>query len=219
MTSQTPQRRILIVDDHPLVRRGLSHLIENEEALTVCGEAADFDEAMNLVRQDRPDLAVVDISLAGKSGLDLIKRLQVYDDTIRILVSSMHDEVMYAQRCIRAGASGYINKEVATESVIEAINQVLDGEIYLSPEMTRRVVRNLAGGGGENEPLVAKLTDRELEVFSLIGRGNTTREISECLKLSIKTIETYRENIKSKLDITTSAELSRHAVQWVLENG
>ena len=219
MATKSKIRKILIVDDHPLVRRGLSDLISDEQTLAVCGEAADCDEAMQMLRECRPDLVIVDISLGGKSGLDLIKRICVHDSTIRILVSSMHDEVLFAERCIRAGATGYINKEVATERVIEAINHVLAGEIYLSPKMTRRILRNVAGANLQDEPPIAKLTDRELEVFALIGRGNTTREISQNLNLSIKTIESYRENIKSKLGITTSAELSRHAVQWVLENG
>ena len=219
MATKSKIRKILIVDDHPLVRRGLSDLISDEQTLAVCGEAADCDEAMQMLRECRPDLVIVDISLGGKSGLDLIKRICVHDSTIRILVSSMHDEVLFAERCIRAGATGYINKEVATERVIEAINHVLAGEIYLSPKMTRRILRSVAGANLQDEPPIAKLTDRELEVFALIGRGNTTREISQNLNLSIKTIESYRENIKSKLGITTSAELSRHAVQWVLENG
>jgi DNA-binding NarL/FixJ family response regulator len=212
-------RRVLIVDDHPLVRHGFAKLISDEPNLQVCGEASDADEAMVMIKKYRPELAIVDLSLGGMSGLDLIKRIGGFDESIRILVVSMHDEVLFAQRCVRAGASGYINKEVATERVIEAINQVLAGEIYLSPAITRRVLKNIAGGGDKDSSPISRLTDRELEVFALLGRGNTTREISELLNLSIKTIETYRENIKSKLDITTSAELSRHAVQWVLENG
>ena len=219
MAIKSNARKILIVDDHPLVRRGLADLISDERTLQVCGEAADGDAAMKLLRACRPDLVIVDISLGGKSGLDLIKRICVHDNSIRILVSSMHDEVLFAERCVRAGAMGYINKEVATERVIEAINHVLDGEIYLSPKMTRRILRNVAGANVQDEPAVAKLTDRELEVFALIGTGNTTREISQTLNLSIKTIESYRENIKAKLGINTSADLSRHAVQWVLENG
>jgi len=210
----------MIVDDHPLVRRGLAELISAEPDLEICGEAADADEAIQRIQDLKPDLAVIDIALKGSDGITLIKRIKAHQLDVKMLVSSMHDESLFAERALRAGAMGYINKEEATDLVIQAIRQVLGGQVYLSAEMTNRLLHGVVSSREliEKSP-VDTLSDRELEVFGLLGRGLTTREIAEQLHLSVKTIETYREHIKSKLSLETSAELTRHAVQWVLENG
>ncbi|QDU93185.1 response regulator [Lignipirellula cremea] len=214
----SPVARILLVDDHPLVRRGFGELISARSDMEVCGEAADADAAMEQIEATQPDLVVVDISLADINGIELIKRIRGKDDGIKILVASMHDESIYAERALRAGATGYVNKEVATDKVIEAILQVLSGQVYLSSTMTDDLLhRVVTGATGETSP-VDMLSDRELEVFEKIGRGMTTREIAEMLKLSVKTIETHREHIKIKMRLRNAAELTRAAVQWVLEN-
>jgi len=212
--------RILIVDDHPLVRSGLSELISDEPTLEVCGEAAEAGEALQLVNSTKPDLVVVDISLKSGNGIELIKRIKSRQPKIKMLVSSMHDENLYAQRALNAGAMGYVNKQEATEKVVEAILHVLRGEIFLSPAMRERLLHRLVRDPNAlNQSPVETLSDRELEVFQQIGTGLTTRQIAKEMHLSAKTIETYREHIKTKLSIDTAAELSRHAVQWVLENG
>jgi DNA-binding NarL/FixJ family response regulator len=217
--SSTRTMRILIVDDHPIVRQGLALLIANEPDLEVCGEAADAAEAIQLLTTARPDLIVVDISLHSGNGIELIKQIKARDEHARMLVSSMHDEALFAERALRAGAMGYVNKAEATEKVLEAIRQVLRGKIYLSPRMTERMLCRAVGSEEnlESSP-IDTLSDRELEVFELIGQGLTTRQIANKLHLSPKTVETYRENIKSKLNLTNATELTRHAVQWTLEN-
>jgi DNA-binding NarL/FixJ family response regulator len=210
--------RILLVDDHPIVRKGLAALIEEEDDLEVCGEAADSIEAMQQVESLQPDLVVVDISLKKGDGLDLVKQLKSRNRGIHVLVASMHDESLFAERALRAGAQGYINKEEASTNIISALRHVLANKLYLSPAMTDRLLQRIAQPESEpGQPAVDRLSDRELTVFALIGQGRTTRQIAEQLHLSIKTVETYRENIKSKLNLANSAELSRHAVQWVLE--
>jgi len=214
------KRRILIVDDHPLVRAGIAALIGNEPDLMVCGETAVFSEALQLARGTEPDLAIVDLSLADGSGLELVKRLKGCEPDVQILVCSMHEESLFAQRVLNAGAMGYINKQEATSHVIEAIRRVLDGKVYLSERMTERVLYGLAGGGAlGGAASIRNLTDRELEVLSLIGRGLVTSEIAEQLHLSVKTVETHREKIKKKLNLSSGGELTRYAVQWVLEQG
>ena len=211
--------RIAIVDDHPIVRQGLSQLIAQHPGLEVCGEAADAVEALQMVSEKRPDLIIVDISLSSGNGIELIKQIKARDDRVKMLVSSMHDESLFAERALRAGAMGYINKGEATEKVFEAIHQVLGGKIYLSPRMTDRM---LCRAIGTDDALagspIDSLSDRELEVFELIGQGLTTRQIASKLELSPKTVETYRENIKSKLNLSNATELTRHAVQWTLES-
>jgi DNA-binding NarL/FixJ family response regulator len=207
------------VDDHALVRRGLATLIGDERDLEVCGEAADTVEALAAVSALKPDLVVLVLSLKTGHGLDLIKQIRSHDDHARILVLSMHDERLFAERSLRSGAMGYINKEEATAKVIEAIRQVLAGRVYVSSAMTERLLKRAAETGESKVKLPSEtLSDRELTVFQMIGQGVATREIAERLKLSIKTVETYREHIKAKLGLRNSAELSRHATQWVLEN-
>jgi DNA-binding NarL/FixJ family response regulator len=211
--------RVLIVDDHPAVREALALRIGRQPDLEVCGEASDMSEALRLIAEARPDVAVVDLSLKTGSGIDLIKRIKDRDDTIRILVWSMHSESLYAERALRAGALGYVNKDQATGTIVEAIRRVLEYKVYLSEAMTERVLQRSVGGAREEvarSPLDA-LADRELEVFGLIGDGVKTAQIAERLHLSVKTIETYRDRIRQKLNLSDGAELVRCAVQWALE--
>jgi len=212
--------RILIVDDHPAVREALASRIGRQPDLEVCGEAADMSEALGLVADTQPDLAVVDISLKTGSGIDLIKRIKDRNDSVRMLVWSMHSESLYAERALRAGALGYINKDQATDKIIEAIRRVLEGKVYLSDAMAEKMLHRAVGVGREEvtrSPLDA-LADRELEVFRLIGHGVKTAEIAKQLHLSVKTVETYRDRIRQKLDLSDGTELAHYATQWVLEN-
>jgi DNA-binding NarL/FixJ family response regulator len=212
--------RVLIVDDHPVVREGLALLISAQPDLEVCGEAEDVASACRLLDEARPDVVVVDISLPGGGGLELIKRIRAHRPTIRMLVSSIHEEGAYAERALRAGALGYINKREATRTLLDAIRRVRDGHIYLSEQMTDRLLSRAVAGG---EPAVDgssvdSLSDRELDVFESIGRGESTREIADRLHLSGKTVETYRERIRKKLGLKTGGELARRAMEWVLGN-
>ena len=212
--------RILIVDDHPAVREALASRIGRQPDLEICGEAADMSEALGLVADTQPDLAVVDISLKTGSGIDLIKRIKDRNDSVRMLVWSMHSESLYAERALRAGALGYINKDQATDKIVEAIRRVLEGKVYLSDAMAEKMLHRAVGGGREEvtrSPLDA-LADRELEVFRLIGQGVKTAEIAERLHLSVKTVETYRDRIRQKLDLSDGTELAHYATKWMLEN-
>lgn len=212
--------KVLIVDDHPIVREGLAARIAREPDMRVCGEAEDVLPALELVKAERPDLVVVDLSLKTGQGLELIKRIQSCAPQTKTLVSSMYDESLYAERALRAGAAGYVNKGEMSEKIIEAIREVLQGRIFLSPAMTERLLYRAVGSPPELvQSPIESLSDRELEIFKLIGQGKTTRAIAGELHLSIKTIETHRENIKTKLHLPNAAELSRAAVQWVMENG
>ena len=220
--NQTIKRaRILIVDDHPAVREALASRIGRQPDLEVCGEAADMSEALRLVADTQPDLVVVDISLKTDSGIDLIKRIKDRNDSVRMLVWSMHSESLYAERALRAGALGYVNKDQATDKIIDAIRRVLEGKVFLSDAMAEKMLHRAVGGGREDvtrSPLDA-LADRELEVFRLIGQGVKTTDIAERLHLSVKTVETYRDRIRQKLDLSDGTELAHYATQWALENG
>jgi len=210
--------RILIVDDHPLVQTGLTSLIEREPDLEICGRSASIGEALELVRSTSPDLAIVDLSLADGNGLTLVKRLRASHSHIRTLVCSMHDEALFAYRAIKAGAMGYIGKEEATTKVVDAIRRVLSGKVWLSANMSDRVFEGLVSGGSVPAgSSVDNLSDRELEVFELIGRGLGASQLAERLHLSVKTIESHRENIKKKLGLRSAAELTRRAMQWSLD--
>jgi DNA-binding NarL/FixJ family response regulator len=211
--------RVFIVDDHPLVREGLTALFAGQPDLEVCGEADDLAPALDLVKAKKPDVVVVDVSLKSGSGIDLIKQLKARDADCKILVSSMYDESLYAERALRAGAMGYINKQEMPQKVLDAVRQVLDGKMYLSPAMTDRMLHRAVRRDDTPASPVSALSDRELEIFQLVGRGQTTRQIANALHLSVKTVESHRENIKTKLNLTNSAELVRQAVQWVLGNG
>ncbi len=207
--------RIFIVDDHPIVRQGLTELINHEQDLEVCGHAEDASEAMGTIKKLQPDMAIVDISLKETSGMELIKDIKVQYPNLVVLALSMHDESLYAERALRAGARGYVMKAEATEKVITAIRKILGGQIYVSDRMSAKMVRKLVEGGPDaGESAIERLSDRELEVFHLIGQGYGTRQIAERLHLSIKTIETYREHIKEKLNLADANELLQYAIQW-----
>ena len=213
--------RILIVDDHPAVRMALAMLIGQQSDLEVCGEAADMSEALRLVAATQPDVAVIDISLKTSCGLDLIKRIKDRNNAVRMLVWSSHSESLYAERALRAGALGYVNKDQATEKIVEGIRRVLEGKVYLSDVMIETMLQRATGEERKEitrSPLDA-LANRELEVFRLIGQGVKTAAIAERLHLSVKTIETYRERIRHKLDLSDGTELAHYATKWLLENG
>ena len=216
--SQTAERKknILIVDDHPLVRKGIRSLLEQETDFSVVGEAASRGEVLDFLRKNPTDLILLDISLQGSDGIEVTKAVRSEFETIPILIVSMHDEGLYAERALRAGANGYIMKQEVAESVIKAIRQVLSGKIFVSDNMRQKVLRDLTQPKSDvKSSPIERLSDRELEVFRLIGEGRGTREIAEALHLSIKTIETYRAHIKEKLSIRSAAELARAAVNWV----
>ncbi len=207
---------ILIVDDHPVLRRGLASLIESEPDLTVCGEASTCESALEAVQQTQPDLVTVDLELDGSDGLQLIKQMKSRHQEIPVLVLSMHDEEVYAERCLKAGARGYLTKQELDESVLVAIRRLLDGELHMSAKLGARLAAKFVSGGSPttDSPLDA-LSNRELQVFRLIGRGRSTRQVAEDLHLSVKTIESHREHIKHKLSIETAAELAQRATRWV----
>lgn len=213
----TPRRsRVLIVDDHPAVREVLALRIRRQPDMEVCGEAADMSEALRLFNTAEPDAAVVDISLKSGSGLDLIKRIKDRNHHVRILVWSMHGDALYAERALRAGALGYINKDQATEKIIEALHRVLEGKVWLNSEMVDSMLQRSVGSGKQgsaNSPMDA-LADRELQVFQLIGEGVKTAEIADRLHLSVKTIETYRDRIRKKLDLIDGTALAHYATLW-----
>ena len=220
MTNTKTPSNILIVDDHPMMRDGLATRISNEADLAVCGEADDVHEALRLVAELSPDLVMIDISLKTGHGIDLVKQIRARHPKMKMLVNSMYDERVYAERSLQAGALGYLNKETARENVIDAIRTVLAGRTYLSPEMTDRIVKSRVGGMIEpGKSPIESLSERELQVLALIGQGKTTSAIANELHLSVHTIDTYREKLKIKLNLANSAELNRYAVQWVLENG
>lgn len=217
-TPATETSRILIVDDHPLFREGLHQLIDREPGLTVCGEAADSSEALQLVEEKSPDVVVVDISLGSQSGIDLIKSLKTKNPELTVLVVSMHDESLYAERALRAGAMGYVMKHESPKTVKTAIRRVLAGEMYLSERMATSLVQKLMHGGEEPlESSVSQLSDRELEVFRLLGHGKGTREIATELDLTVPTINSFRARIKEKLRLKNSSELLLQAIHWVQE--
>ena len=211
--------RILIVDDHPVMRKGLSQVINDQTDMEVVGEASNIPEALEKIQDLKPDLVIVDISLGDGNGIELIKQIRSRGEEPRMLVSSMHDESLFAERAIRAGAQGYVNKHEDTSRLIQALRDIRQGRIALSEKMTDRLLNRVAGRHDDGGSPLDRLTDRELEVFRLIGDAMTTREIAARLELSRKTVETYRENIKAKLNLSNAAELTRHAVQWVLEEG
>ncbi len=208
--------KVFLVDDHPLVREWLSQLIQRETDLMVCGEAEDTQDAVAKIGDTKPDVVIADISLKTTHGLELVKDLQAQFPKLPVLVLSMHDESLYAERVLRAGAMGYITKQESTRKVLQAIRQVLGGQIYVSEKMAARMVHKLvAGRQQEHTSPVERLTDRELEVFQLIGKGQGTRKIAEELHLGIKTVESYRARIKDKLKLEDGTQLLQQAIQWV----
>lgn len=207
--------RVFIVDDHPIVRLGLIRLINAQPELEFAGEAESGPEALEALDGANPGLIIVDLALKGMDGIELIKEIRKRYELLPVLVLSMLDETVYAERALRAGATGYVMKQAATETLLEAIRRVLRGEVYVSESMTSRILRQLATGRSESGSPVEDLSDRELQVFRMIGQGQSTREVAEELKLSIKTIETYRENIKKKLGLSSASELVHRAVEWI----
>ena len=208
--------KVLIVDDHPIVRQGLAGLINQEPDLTVCGEAADSKQALQAIKALTPDFAIVDISLPGVEGFELVKSMLSRNPELPILVLSMNDETLYAERALKAGAKGYIMKAQGAQNLITAIRRVLDDDIYISDKIAKRILRNFATGkNNELSSSTDLLSDREVEVLTFIGKGYGTRQIAETLHLSAKTIETYRAHIKDKLQLANSSEVIQYAIQWV----
>jgi DNA-binding NarL/FixJ family response regulator len=205
----------MVVDDHPIVRQGLTLLINREPDLVVCGEAEEAMGAMHVLASSRPDVLIVDISLSGPDGIDLLKNIRTTHPTLPVLILSMHDETIYAERALRAGANGYIMKQEATEKVLVAVRRILNGEIYVSDHIANKMLKHyITGAGSLRNSSIADLSDRELEVFRLIGEGHGTRQIAEELHLSIKTVESYQAHIKEKLSLRSARELMQHAIQW-----
>ena len=217
MSVQAKKCRVLLVDDHPIVRQGLALLIDREADLSVCGEAEGAHSAFHAIETLRPDIVVLDISLSGPDGLDVLKEIRMKSGSLPVLILSMHDETIYAERAMRAGANGYIMKQEATEKVLVAIRRILQGEGYLSDRLTSTMLQQFVRGSSpvKSSPLLA-LTDRELEVFRLIGEGHGTRQIADELHLSVKTIESYQAHIKEKLALRNARELVQHAIEWTV---
>src|SRR5580692_7819695 len=221
LASQTKKYRVLLVDDHPIVRQGLALLIDREADLSVCGEAEGSHTAFHAISTLRPDIVVLDISLSGPDGLDVLKEIRTKTTNLPVLILTMHDESIYAERAMRAGANGYIMKQEATEKVLVAIRRILGGGVYLSERLTSTMLQQFVRGASPaktaapvmTSPLV-NLTDRELEVFRLIGSGHSTRQIADELHLSVKTIESYQAHIKEKLALRNARELVQHAIEW-----
>jgi DNA-binding NarL/FixJ family response regulator len=210
------KRTVFVIDDHPIVREGLTQLINREPDLTVCGTAEDIYEALKAMQTLKPDIALADISLKGADGIELIKNLKIRMPALPVLVLSIHDESIYAPRALRAGARGFIMKQEATENVLLALRRVLSGEIYLSKRMANKMLQQFVGAPGTAQKFsIDRLSDRELEVFRLIGQGHGTRRIAEELRLSVKTVESYREHIKEKMTLSDASELVQHAIQWL----
>jgi DNA-binding NarL/FixJ family response regulator len=213
-TSSLPSKcRVFLIDDHPIVRQGLALFINRERDLMVCGEADGAASAPQAIRDSAPDFIVLDISLDGPDGLDLLKAVRVTYPNLPVLVLSMHDESTYAERALRAGANGYIMKQEATEKVLIAIRHILRGEVYLSDRLTNRMLQQFAHGSISPHDPLARLSDRELEVYRLIGAGHATRQIADELHVSTKTVESYQAHIKAKLSLRNARELVQHAIE------
>jgi DNA-binding NarL/FixJ family response regulator len=209
------KKTVFVVDDHPIVRQGLALLINQESDLYVCGEAEEMHSALSAIQAAKPDILIVDISLNGPDGLELLKNIRLGSPRLPVLILSMHDESIYAERALRAGANGYIMKQEATEKVLVALRRILSGEIYVSDRIANSMLRHYVRGANVSEhSSISDLTDRELEVFRLIGEGHGTRQIAEALHLSVKTVESYQAHIKEKLSLRSARELVQHAVQW-----
>lgn len=218
-TSKDSRLKVLLVEDHPMFREHLAQLIDRDLGLSVCGEADNIGDALKLIQERKPDIAIVDITLKGSSGLELIKNIKSQGIELNVLVLSMHDEDLYAERALRAGAKGYITKNEASTEVIKAIRSVMKGEIYASRHMTARLLERMTQKKNTELAGIETLADRELEVFQMLGRGKSTRETAQALRLGESTVETYRARIKEKLQLRSAAELYLRAGQWVRENG
>lgn len=212
------KKEIFIVDDHPLMRKGMAMTLDNSVEFTVCGQAESAEEALNQIPSLKPDGCVVDISLPGMNGIELVKNLLAQLPDLKILVVSRHDEELYAERAIRAGAKGYLMKLEAGDVLVSAVRQVMNGGIYLSDSIGSQLIMKIASGQSAGDNPLEILSDRELEVFELTGRGESTKEIAQRLHVSVKTIDTYRARIKEKMHLKSANELMRRAVQWVEGN-
>jgi len=212
--------KVLLVDDHPITRQGMKALVNQQPNLDVCGEADNAAYAIELVGRLQPDLAIVDIALKTTNGIELTKNIKVHAPNLPVLIVSMHDEGLYAERALRAGAMGYLMKQEASEKIIAAIQRLLQGEIYLSDKIKEKMLHRFVNKKGEGMVFsIDTLSDREMEVFQLIGNGYSTRQIAQKLNLSSKTIDSYREHLKLKLNLESGAELVRHAIQWARSEG
>jgi DNA-binding NarL/FixJ family response regulator len=217
--SPAPRHRILVIDDHPIVRQGIASLLAQEPDMVLCGEAGTYDDALSRAAATSPDVALVDITLKDRSGLDLIREFRERFPSIKNLVLSMHDEEEYAERALKAGARGYVMKEKADEVVVDAIRLVMQGELYISPEISSRMLKQyLAGDAAPAETGVDSLTDREREIFRLMGRGLSTKRIAEELALSARTVEVHRAHIKRKMQCEDLAQLLREAIRFAESN-
>jgi len=214
MSSTVKEARIVLVDDHPMVRERLREVIEREADLLVCGEAESRNQALDVVAETSPDLVIIDLSLKDSHGLELIKDIHVRHPRLLMLVLSMHDGVMHAERSIRAGAHGYITKQEATKKILRAIRYVLDGGLYLSETMAKQIASQVVGNKNRQSIGIDRLTDRELQVFELIGQGLTVRQIADNMHLDFKTVETYRARIKEKLNLKDATEVLQFAIGW-----
>ncbi|MFO1488470.1 MAG: response regulator transcription factor [Verrucomicrobiota bacterium] len=209
------RRQIFIVDDHPVFREGLVGLVKREPDLDVCGEADHAAKAILEIQKLRPDLVLADIGLPGKCGLELIKDIRVMSPDIAVLAISMHDESLYAERVLKAGGRGYIMKQERPEKIVQAIRQLLNGQIFLSAQMSNRILNSLSDKRPQSSSPIARLSDRELEILQLIGRGKDSHEIAQQLHLSVKTVDTHRGNLKEKLELKNGTELICYAARWV----
>jgi DNA-binding NarL/FixJ family response regulator len=212
-----PKKRVIIIDDHPLVRERLAQIINHEPDMTICGEAENAEEALRITRAASPDLAIVDISLKNSNGLEVIKAIKTHDEELPVLVLTMHEESLYAERAMRAGATGYITKHQSVEEILLAIRRVLTGQIYLSEQLTNAYLKSISTRGRAPRPGVSALTDRELEVFGMIGRGLAKRDIAAALELGVATVNTHCARIKEKLKLRSGSELQHLAFRWVRE--
>jgi DNA-binding NarL/FixJ family response regulator len=215
-TTLENKKRIFIVDDHPIVRDGLITLINHQQDLRVCGEAEDAAQALKSISELKPEVVIVDISLKSSDGIELTKNIKALYPRLPVIVLSIHDESVYAERALRAGAQAYLMKEVVSENIVTAIRTVLSGEIYVSNTMGKKLLRKLAAGKAHTiSAPMDSLSDRELEIFRLIGQGYKPSKIAQSMHLSVKTVETYRARIKEKLNLADADELLRYAIQWV----
>lgn len=213
---ENQKARVLLVDDHPIVRQGLAQLIQQEKGLSVCGEAAGASEALQAIPKTKPDMAIIDISLRDRSGIELIKDIKVRHPDVLMLVISMHDESLYAARALRAGARGYIMKKEAPDELMAAIRRVLNGQLYLSQRMTSKMLLQFAGGSADGaSSAVSALSNRELEVFELTGKGLGVCQIAKRLQLAVATVNTHREHIRAKLNLKDASELRQRAIHWL----
>lgn len=214
------KKRVLLVDDHPLMRAGLTKLINSLPDFEVCGEVAEARMTLDAVHECKPDLVLLDISMQGESGLEVLKEIKAQHPKVHVLILSMHDETVFAPRALRAGAAGYVSKNDASDQIVTALRRVAQGGVYLSEVMSGTLLRNVVAGRSMTlKSPVEALSDRELEVFTLLGKGLSTREIAAKMGLSVKTVESHRANIKEKLNIHSAPELMKQAVMWVTDEG